>query len=77
VAKVEPRTTLLRPGLDAGALYFVHEEEVSRAGTRLSVAFHRGRRSDGRPVVWLGARRAGGRGEASSGLDWDRILSTP
>jgi hypothetical protein len=77
IAKVEPRTTLLRPGLDAARPYFVHEEEVPRVGTRLSVAFNRTRWQDGRVIVWLGARRATGRGEASSGLDWDRITDTP
>jgi hypothetical protein len=77
VDKVPPRTTLLRPGLDAAQPYFVHEEEVPRVGTRLSLAFNRTRWYDGRPVVWLGARRATGRGEASSGLDWDRIVNTP
>jgi hypothetical protein len=77
VAKVRPRTTLLRPGLDAGQAYYVHEEEVPRVGTRLSLAFQRTRWYDGRPVVWLGTRRATGRGEANSGLDWDRIVNTP
>jgi hypothetical protein len=72
--KVWPRTTLLRPGLDAGQPYFVHEEEVPRVGTRLSVAFNRARWQDGRVVVWLGVRRATGRGEDSGGLDWDRIV---
>jgi hypothetical protein len=72
--KVRPRTTLLSPGLETAQPYFVHEEEVPRVGTRLSVAFRRARQSDGRVVVWLGARRATGRGEASSGLDWDRII---
>jgi hypothetical protein len=75
--KVRPRTTLLRPGLDSGQPYFVHEEEVPRVGTRLTVAFNRTRWYDGRVVVWLGARRATGRGEANSGLDWDRIVNTP
>ena len=77
--KVRPRTTLLRPGLDgspAGS-YFVHEEEVPRVGTRLTVAYNRVRRADGGPVVWLSARRSTGRAEAHSGLEWDRILSTP
>ena len=74
--KVRPRTTLLSPGLDAGQPYFVHEEEVPRVGTRLTVAYRRTRWHDGRVVVWLGARRATGRGEASSGLDWDRIANT-
>jgi hypothetical protein len=77
VAKVQPRTVLLRPGLDAGQRYFLHEEEVSRVGTRLTMAFHRTRRYDGRPVIWLGTRRASGRGEASSGLEWDRIVNAP
>ncbi len=75
--KVRPRTTLLRPGLDNGQSYLVHEEEVPRVGTRLSVAFHRTRWYDGRVVVWLGARRATGRCEANSGLDWDCIINTP
>jgi hypothetical protein len=63
-------TTLLHPGLDTGQRYLVHEEEVPRVGTRLSSTFHRSRRYDGRRVVWMGTRRATGRGEASSGLDW-------
>jgi hypothetical protein len=77
VAKVRPRTSLLRPGLDAGQAYYVHEEEVPRVGTRLTLAFHRTRWYDGRPVVWVGSRRATGRGEANSGLDWDLIVNTP
>ena len=77
--KVRPRTTLLRPGLDISPVssYFVHEEEVPRVGTRLTVAFNRVRQADGRPVVWLSARRSTGRGEAHSGLEWDRLVSTP
>jgi hypothetical protein len=77
VAKVRPRTTLLRPGLDAGQPYYLHEEEVPRVGSRLSLAFHRSRWYDGRPVIWLGTRRATGRGEARSGLDWDLLANTP
>lgn len=74
VASVRPRTSLLRHGLDSGEGYVVHEEEVPRAGTRLTAAFRRTRRADGRPVIWLGVRRSTGRGEASSGLDWDRVV---
>ncbi len=55
----------------------MHEEEIPRVGIRLTVAFNRTRWYDGRVVVWLGARRATGRDEASSGLDWDRIVDTP
>jgi hypothetical protein len=78
-AKVRPRTTLLREGLDAAVPqpYFVHEEEVQRAGTRLTLAFNRSRRADGHVLVWLSVRRSTGRGEGSSGLEFDRIADTP
>jgi hypothetical protein len=78
-AKVRPRTTLLRPGLDTTPVhsYVLHEEEVPRAGTRLNVSFKRTRLKDGRVVVWLGTRRTAGRGEASSGLAWDVTVDTP
>src|SRR5262249_41401778 len=72
---VRPRTTLLREGLDAGQPYFVNEEEVPRAGTRLTLAYNRTRWRHGRPVVWLAIRRGTGRGERSSGLAFD--LLTP
>jgi hypothetical protein len=74
---VRPRTTLLREGLDAGQSYFVHEEEVPRAGTLLSTAYHRTRMPDGRVIVWYGIRRATGRGEGSSSLDWDSLVDQP
>jgi hypothetical protein len=74
---VRPRTTLLRAGLDAGQPYFVHEEEVPRAGTRLSAAYNRTRMPDGRVVVWYSILRSTGRGEGSSTLDWDRLVDQP
>ncbi|MFI9456987.1 hypothetical protein [Amycolatopsis sp. NPDC052450] len=79
---VRPRTSLLRVGLDelpAGGKpqYFVHEEEVTRAGTRVTLAYSRTRWHDGRAVVWLSARRGAGRGEGSSGLAFDLVVDTP
>ena len=62
---------LLREGFDAGTSYFVDEEEVPPTGTRLTLAYHRTRWRDGRPVVWLGIRRGTGHGERSSGLAFD------
>ena len=56
--------------------YFLHEDEVPRAGTQVSVAFQRTRGSDGRVWVWLAATRQTGRGEASSQLTFDRIVAT-
>jgi hypothetical protein len=80
--KVQPRTVLLRQGLDpippaTAQTYFVHEEEVSRAGTRVFQAFQRTRWTDGSVAVWLGVRRQTGRGEGSSGLRFDGLVDQP
>ncbi|MBF6222796.1 hypothetical protein IU479_32440 [Nocardia abscessus] len=75
--RVLPLTDLLRAGLDRRRPYFVHEEEVPREGLRLTTRFQRTRWRDGRVVVWLGAQKAVGRGEGSSGLGFDRVMPTP
>jgi hypothetical protein len=74
--KVKPRTSLLREGLDRlpATPYFIHEEEVPRAGIQVTQSFQRTRWTDGRIVVWLGARKQVGRGEGSSGLQFDRLV---
>ena len=78
-AIVRPRTSLLRQGLDspAPAPYFLHEEEVPRAGVRATLSFQRTRWRDGRVWLWLGVRKQTGRGEGSSGLAFDRIVDNP
>ena len=75
---VRPRTSLLQQGLDATPPepYFVHEEEVPRAGLRVEQGYRRARWRDGRVVVWFGARRGVGRGEGSSGLAFDRLADS-
>ncbi|CAE6794478.1 hypothetical protein [Nitrospira defluvii] len=77
--KVRPRTMLLRDGLEATpkAAFFLHEEEVPRAGAVVSQAYQRTRWTDGRVIVWLGARKQTGRGQGSSGLAFDRIVNAP
>jgi hypothetical protein len=77
--KVHPRTALLRKGLDQDPQlrYFLHEEEVPRAGVRVTESFQRTRWRDGRVWVWLGVRKQTGRGEGSSGLAFDRIVDMP
>ncbi|WP_406081194.1 hypothetical protein [Micromonospora sp. NBC_00858] len=74
-APVEPRGSFLRPGLDETARrpYFVHEEEVPKAGVVLTRTYQRTRWSDGQVVTWLGRRKQVGLGQGSSGLAWDRI----
>jgi hypothetical protein len=77
--KVQPRTMLMRQGLDGvpPQPYLVHEEEVSRAGTRVTQAYQRTRAADGRVYTWLRVRRQTGRGEGSSGLAFDQIVPVP
>ena len=79
---MQPRTALLRAGRDVSPgdpvqPYFLHEEEVGRAGTVVTQSFQRTRASDGRAVVWVGASRTVGRGEGSSGLAFDRLVPMP
>ena len=79
-APIRPRTSLLRVGLDGATApqpYFIHEEEVPRAGVRVTQSFQRTRWRDGRAWVWLGVRKQTGRGEGSSGLAFDRIVDLP
>jgi hypothetical protein len=77
--KVRPRTALLRPGLDTPALasYFVHEEEVPRAGARVLQSYARTRWIGGRVYTWLRVRKETGRGEGSAGLAFDEIVDVP
>ena len=74
--KVPPRTTLIRQGLDVAPKepYFLHEEEVPRAGIRVTEAFQRTRWTNGEVYVWVGTRKQVGRGERSSGLAFDTIV---
>ncbi len=76
--KVKPRTGLMRLGLDETPPqpYFVHEEEVPRAGVRVTQGFQRTRWHDGRVFTWVGVRKQTGRGEGHSGLVFDRVTPT-
>jgi len=53
-------TSLLRQGLDATSAqtYFLHEEEVPRAGARLTEYYSRSRWSNGQVHTWLRAHRS-------------------
>lgn len=76
--KIRPRTILMRQGLDeeVPAAYFIHEEEVPRAGIRVAQSYQRTRWNDGRVFTWLGVRKLTGRGEGASNLAFDQILPT-
>ncbi|HET9769171.1 MAG TPA: hypothetical protein VFS60_20170, partial [Thermoanaerobaculia bacterium] len=71
---VEPRGEVLRTGLDEGPVtrrYFLHEEEVPRAGAIVTRGFQRARWFDGKVYTWIGRRKETGRGQGASGLAFD------
>jgi hypothetical protein len=74
--KVQPLTSLLRQGLDLtpAQTYFLHEEEVPRAGARVTQYYARARWTQGQVYTWLRAQKQTGRGEAASGLAFDRLV---
>jgi hypothetical protein len=74
--KVQPLTSLLRQGLDLtpAQTYFLHEEEIPRAGTRVTQYYARARWTQGQLYTWLRAQKQAGRGEAASGLAFDRLV---
>ncbi|REL33837.1 hypothetical protein DYD21_10555 [Rhodohalobacter sp. SW132] len=74
--KIKPRTSLLREGLDQEKKipYYIHEEEIPRAGVKIHKAFQRTRWYNGKVFNWLGIRKKTGRGEGHSGLAFDQIV---
>jgi hypothetical protein len=74
--KIEPRTSLLRHGLDQDSKlpYFIHEEEIPRAGIKIHKSFQRTRWYNGKVYNWVGIRKQVGRGEGRSGLAFDQIV---
>lgn len=75
--KIEPRTSILREGLDVDIkeAYFIHEEEIPRSGILVRKTYQRTRWTNGEVFTWLGTRKLVGRGEGNSGLAFDQILS--
>ena len=77
LTKIEPRTTILREGLDtsdANRKYFIDLKEISRMGVRVSKSHQRTRWVNGEVINWIGLRKSTGKGEGSSGLAFDQIV---
>lgn len=76
--KIEPRTSLLRHGLDleTPTTYFIHEEEIPREGIRVHKSFQRTRWTNGEVYTWYGIKKEVGRGEGRSGLAFDQLITT-
>jgi hypothetical protein len=79
-----PPIRLLRGGLPQGRILepsrepsvsplLISEEEVPRAGARITRAFQYARWTDGSTHLWVGRRKTPGRGEGSSGLRFDML----
>jgi hypothetical protein len=76
-SRVEPRGAILRMGLDGLPVrqpYFLHNEQVPRAGAIVTRAFGRTRGLDGEVFTWMGRRKETGRGQGASGLEFDRVV---
>jgi hypothetical protein len=73
--KVEPRSGLIRHGLDESPAqtYSIFENEVQRAGIQVRQSFQRTRWYNGKVYTWLGIRKTTGRGEGNSGLAFDYL----
>lgn len=69
-----PRTELLQVGIKESKPYFIHEEEVPRAGVIVSRTWQRARWYNGKVYTWIGRRKQTGRGEGVSNLRFDQII---
>lgn len=69
--RIAPRGDVLRPHEGP---YFVHEEEIGRAGARITRRWQRARSNSGRVFVWLGRQRTTSVGEEASGLRFDAVV---
>lgn len=75
VSLARPRTECISYGLNNTPItgYYINEEEVSRAGTRIETTFQRTRWYNGKTIMWVGRNRTTGRGQGSSGLVFDKV----
>ncbi|SFT99691.1 hypothetical protein SAMN04489724_3272 [Algoriphagus locisalis] len=75
---IRPRTQLLRKGINENdnqlTPMYINEEEIPRAGVKLTGTYQRTRWYNGEIVSWYGRRKRTGRGEGSSGLRFDLVL---
>lgn len=73
IDRVQPTGALgkiLKTGPDSLAIF---EEEIPREGIRVTRHYQLARWSDGSTHLWIGRKKKVGRGEGSSGLQFDRL----
>jgi len=71
VKSIEPLSRLLKGLSDEQKLEWLNEETVLRSGLKIQFTKQRVRWFDGKTYVWLGRKVLAGRGEGSSGLEFD------
>ncbi|MEH0845737.1 IPT/TIG domain-containing protein [Micromonospora sp. CPCC 205711] len=64
---IPPRGRFLEPGVPLD----IYDEEIPRAGVRLTRLWTLGRSADGQTHLWRARRKGPGRGEGSSGMRFD------
>jgi hypothetical protein len=69
---IKPLGVLLN---EVPAPYYINEEEIPYAGTIVRRTWQRTRWYNGKTYVWIGRYRETGRGQGSSGLQFDQIIS--
>jgi len=67
-----PKGRLLEPAREL----LLYEEEVPREGARVTRTYQYARWIDGSTYLWMGRRKQPGRGEGSSGLQFDSVQSS-
>ena len=67
-----PKGRLLEPAREL----LLYEEEVPREGARVTRTYQYARWIDGATYLWMGRRKQPGRGEGSSGLQFDSVQSS-
>lgn len=78
--RIRPRTDLLRvnhhpENAQPWQPYYIYEEEVPRAGIILNRRWQRTRWYNGKHLLWMANQKRNGRGQANSGLEFDKIIS--
>jgi|GEM_PF-2076833 len=68
---LEPHGRVLEPGPEL----LLHDEEVPREGARVTRSYQYARWVDGSTHLWIGRRKQPGRGEGSSGLQFDILTA--
>ena len=77
--RVRPCTILLREGREKlnPKAYYIHEEQVPRAGVQVSQSFQRTRWNFGKVFTWLGVQKQTDRGEGSTNSTSTKLSTCP